>query len=180
MNALVPTCNFVAKARNSGLSIKQQIHQAKLDRERRMREAAKLVQECAAPAQEIFDAKAAYRKAFNEVANAAAAELAWKRREAWRRSWRDMVILASNDQKEHVTVAAILVEVAAKYGVTVLDIKSARRTRKLIIPRHEVCWRARHETLLSLPQIGRQLGGRDHTTILSGIRAHARRIGAEA
>jgi len=39
-------------------------------------------------------------------------------------------------------------------------------------------WLAYHITGMSLSQIGRRLGGRDHTTILSGIRKIQRQIDA--
>ena len=36
----------------------------------------------------------------------------------------------------------------------------------------------REETDASLPQIGRALGGRDHTTVLYGLKCHAERMAA--
>jgi chromosomal replication initiation ATPase DnaA len=45
-------------------------------------------------------------------------------------------------------------------------------------PRQEAMWRMRQAGKWSLPQIGRFLGERDHTTVLSGIRAHQKRLDA--
>ena len=60
--------------------------------------------------------------------------------------------------------------VCHKYGVSKIDLVSVRRTMDLILPRQEIMFKLRHHTVLSLPQIGRLLGDRDHTTVLHGIR----------
>lgn len=73
----------------------------------------------------------------------------------------------------------ILRDVAERYDVGVDEIVGPSRVRQFVVPRQEVMWRARHETPLSLPQIGQRLGGRDHTTVLHGVRQHERRM-AEA
>lgn len=67
-------------------------------------------------------------------------------------------------------------EVCAAHRVTFLDLCSPRRDRKVTDARAEACWRMRHETTLSLPQIGKRLGGRDHTTILHNIRRFEARL----
>lgn len=75
-----------------------------------------------------------------------------------------------------ITVAEIARQTAARYGVTINDIKSPRRDQRFVRARQEAMWRARNETPHSLPAIGRFLGGRDHTTIIYGIRKHEERI----
>lgn len=60
--------------------------------------------------------------------------------------------------------------VAKYYGTSVTDIRSSRRTFRLTRPRHVAMYLCRHKTLRSLPEIGRHLGGRDHTTVLHGVR----------
>lgn len=67
-------------------------------------------------------------------------------------------------------IANVLKETADHYGVTVADIISARRTAKIMKPRQMAMYIARFVTLRSLPEIGRRMGDRDHTTILHGIR----------
>lgn len=62
---------------------------------------------------------------------------------------------------------------AAKlFGVTVGEIDSPCRNR-LIMPARLFCyyWSARL-TKLSYPQIGQKIGGRDHTTVLSGVSSY--------
>ena len=58
--------------------------------------------------------------------------------------------------------------VCAFYGITLVQITSARRTASLVKPRQIVCYLARKLTGLSMPQIAKRLGGRDHTTVLHG------------
>lgn len=71
----------------------------------------------------------------------------------------------------------IIGEVALKHGLKISEIKASRRTAHLVLARQECCYRLATETLLSLPQIGRLMGGRDHTSVLYSVRRHAYRIG---
>lgn len=61
-------------------------------------------------------------------------------------------------------------EVAGAVGITLNDLLSPRKTRGVAFARQFAIWRVRKETTLSLPQIGRLFGGRDHTTILHACR----------
>ncbi len=74
------------------------------------------------------------------------------------------------------TMRAILQEVAAETGYSIEQLKSQSRKHSLAIARHYAMWRMRQETRQSLPQIGAFLGGRDHTTVLHGVRKHAQRL----
>lgn len=67
-------------------------------------------------------------------------------------------------------VKAIKVAVARRYGVTVIDIDSARRTASVVRPRQIAMYLTKILTLRSLPDIGRLFGNRDHTTALHAIR----------
>jgi hypothetical protein len=69
-----------------------------------------------------------------------------------------------------VNLTRISQAVCEHFQVTFSDLKSARRTNNLVMPRHIICYLARRYTGRSMPEIGRWLGGRDHTTILHGIR----------
>jgi hypothetical protein len=73
------------------------------------------------------------------------------------------------------TVKQILCEVVAKHGIKMWELQSPRRAAPVVAARQEACYRLRVEKRLSLPEIGRKLGGRDHTTVLHGCRAHAKR-----
>lgn len=71
--------------------------------------------------------------------------------------------------KPKQTMRRIIATVARRYGLTENDMASACRLKKVVIPRHIACYLARKLTLQSMPQIGRVLGDRDHTTILSAV-----------
>ena len=81
-------------------------------------------------------------------------------------------------QEIRITLKEIILQVCEKRGVKRNAVLSCRRNQDLVLARHEIMWRAREETLLSLPQIGRGIGGRDHTTVLHGVRRHQERIDA--
>lgn len=56
------------------------------------------------------------------------------------------------------------------YRCSDIDIISSRRTASIVKPRHVLMYLARKMTTKSLPDIGRFLGGKDHTSVLHGIR----------
>ena len=73
------------------------------------------------------------------------------------------------------TADIIIAEVAKKHKLTVQMIKSHRRWKEIVEARQEVFWRLSRETTMSLPMMGRKLGGFDHTTVLHSIRRHEER-----
>jgi chromosomal replication initiator protein len=70
--------------------------------------------------------------------------------------------------------------VASFYRVSVHDIRSDRRTSELIRARHAAFYLAKVITQRSYPEIGRRMGGRDHTTVLHGVRRVTRLIETDA
>jgi len=70
------------------------------------------------------------------------------------------------DQTKNFTVQNILKTVAAFYNIKVSDIKSKRRTQKISHSRQIAMYLCREHTKSSLPEIGKQFGGKDHTTVL--------------
>lgn len=54
--------------------------------------------------------------------------------------------------------------------ITVTDVRSQRRTADVVKVRQEAVWLVKMTTLRSLPEIGRNFGGRDHTTVLHAVR----------
>lgn len=69
--------------------------------------------------------------------------------------------------------------IASLYGIEFDQMISDRRSKHLVVPRQHAMWAIREYTKLSLPAIGRVLGGRDHTTVLHGCRQHERRMRGE-
>jgi chromosomal replication initiator protein len=70
--------------------------------------------------------------------------------------------------RRECTPEAVIEAVADFYSLTTEDLKGPSRNRKVVRPRHIAMYLARQETEASLPQIGRALGDRDHTTVLHG------------
>ena len=69
-----------------------------------------------------------------------------------------------------ISVAVVQKIVAEHFSLTVLALISARRARSVARPRQIAMYLARELTAKSLPQIGALFGGRDHTTVLHGVR----------
>lgn len=67
------------------------------------------------------------------------------------------------------SVVAILDTVGAHFGLSWEELIGPRRTAYLANARHVAAWLMR-QSGLSLEEIGRALGGRDHTTMLHSIR----------
>ena len=69
-----------------------------------------------------------------------------------------------------VTVAGIIEAVAKFHNLRSADITGTKRTRTLTRPRHIAMFIARVHTNLSFPELGREFGDRDHSTIQHGYR----------
>jgi len=75
------------------------------------------------------------------------------------------------------TFAELLTEIAEREGFSVEDLLSQCKTQPLARVRQAAYWEIRQRCPhLSYPDIGRRFGGRDHTTILHGVRAHEKRM----
>ena len=70
------------------------------------------------------------------------------------------------DKTKNYTVQNILKTVASYYNIKISDIKSKRRTREISNTRQIAMYLCREYTKSSLPEIGRQFGGKDHTTVM--------------
>lgn len=73
----------------------------------------------------------------------------------------------------------IIYRVAQKHGVGVGDIRGTSRKPNLVLARQEAAYEIRMKRGLSLPQIGVMLG-RDHTTVLHGIKRHTALLAKKA
>jgi len=77
-------------------------------------------------------------------------------------------ILRASDRK--VTVDEIIRKVADHYNIRLTDILSPKRARAVARPRQVGMFLAKTLTSKSLPEIGRQFGGRDHTTVIHAVK----------
>lgn len=64
------------------------------------------------------------------------------------------------------TPQSVIETVADFYSLTPQDLTGRSRSQKVVKPRQIAVYLARQETDASLPQLGKVLGGRDHTTVL--------------
>ena len=78
---------------------------------------------------------------------------------------RDII---STQQATRITIPLIQQAVAEYFNLTVEDLKSKRRTQNIALPRQIAMYLARELTDSSLPKIGEEFGGRDHTTVMHG------------
>jgi chromosomal replication initiator protein len=78
--------------------------------------------------------------------------------------------IATDAHKRALTSAVILNSVATYYGLPTEVLQSKRRDRPLTIARQMVMYLLREELQCSWTQIGKEVGGRDHSTVLHGYR----------
>jgi chromosomal replication initiator protein len=71
--------------------------------------------------------------------------------------------------KHELTPDGILKLVALHFNVRTTDLKSDKRVRKLSFPRQICMYLLRKHLLMSFPEIGRFMGGKDHTTVLHAV-----------
>ena len=69
-----------------------------------------------------------------------------------------------------VSIEDIQKQVASHFSIRTADMFSARRARQIARPRQIAMYLAKNLTASSYPEIGRQFGGRDHTTIMHAVR----------
>jgi chromosomal replication initiator protein len=69
-----------------------------------------------------------------------------------------------------ITAATIMAQTAAYFGITIEDLCGSSRSRVLVTARQIAMYLCRELTDLSLPKIGQQFGGRDHTTVMHADR----------
>ncbi|NLC65924.1 MAG: chromosomal replication initiator protein DnaA [Clostridium sp.] len=74
--------------------------------------------------------------------------------------------IISSNQTKNITINLIQEIVAEYYNVSIQDLKSQRRTRNVTYPRQVAMYLGRKLTDMSLPKIGDEFGGRDHTTVI--------------
>jgi chromosomal replication initiator protein len=73
-------------------------------------------------------------------------------------------------QGPQITIATIMGQTASYFGLSIDDLCGTSRSRVLVTARHIAMYLCRELTDLSLPKIGQQFGGRDHTTVINADR----------
>ena len=78
-------------------------------------------------------------------------------------------------EKHKIITADTIIDATAKYyRIKISDILGKKRTRNIARPRQVAMSLTKELTTLSLPSIGDAFGGRDHTTVMHGVKAVAK------
>src|SRR5882672_185275 len=72
-------------------------------------------------------------------------------------------------QARKVTIESIQKATAEQFGLRLVEIKAKNNSRAIVYPRQIAMYLAKHMTEASLPEIGRQFGGKHHTTVLHSV-----------
>ncbi|MCJ7843499.1 chromosomal replication initiator protein DnaA [Lederbergia sp. NSJ-179] len=67
---------------------------------------------------------------------------------------------------KEITILDIQKMIGAEYNVKLEDFKAKKRTKSIAFPRQIAMYLSRELTDFSLPKIGEEFGGRDHTTVI--------------
>ncbi|WP_427896596.1 chromosomal replication initiator protein DnaA [Kribbella sp. GL6] len=78
--------------------------------------------------------------------------------------------LIPDGSKPEVTASMIMGQTASYFGLSIDDLCGSSRSRVLVTARQIAMYLCRELTDLSLPKIGQQFGGRDHTTVMHAER----------
>jgi chromosomal replication initiator protein len=87
--------------------------------------------------------------------------------------------IISNSQSEEVNIPRIKEKVSSVFNIKMEDFNSKRRTRSIAYPRQIAMYLTRELTDLSLPKIGEEFGGRDHTTVIHACDKVSKEIEAD-
>src|SRR5215468_3739115 len=74
-----------------------------------------------------------------------------------------------DSQMRKITIEAIQRAVSDQFGLRPAEIKAKNNSRAIVYPRQIAMYLAKHLTEASLPEIGRQFGGKHHTTVLHSV-----------
>ena len=74
-----------------------------------------------------------------------------------------------DSQARKVTIESIQKMVAEQFGLRLIEIKAKDNSRAIVYPRQIAMYLCKHMTEASLPEIGRQFGGKHHTTVLHSV-----------
>lgn len=77
-------------------------------------------------------------------------------------------VLRASERK--ITIEEIQRKVSDYYNIRLSDIIGPKRLRSYARPRQVAMYLCKQLTSRSLPEIGRRFGGRDHTTVMHGVR----------
>jgi chromosomal replication initiator protein len=74
-----------------------------------------------------------------------------------------------DSQARKISIESIQKLVADQFGLRLIEIKAKSNSRAIVYPRQIAMYLAKSLTEASLPEIGRQFGGKHHTTVLHSV-----------
>ena len=74
-----------------------------------------------------------------------------------------------DSQVRKISIESIQKAVSEQFGLRPTEIKAKNNSRVIVFPRQIAMYLAKHLTDASLPEIGRQFGGKHHTTVLHSV-----------
>lgn len=76
----------------------------------------------------------------------------------------------SHEATSRLDIPTIQATIAAHYGLSLEELTSKKRARKIALPRQIGFYLARELTQASFPEIGAAFGGKDHSTVMHGVK----------
>jgi chromosomal replication initiator protein len=80
------------------------------------------------------------------------------------------------DYGRNITIEYIQKLVAKHFGIKVSEMKSARKTKSLTLPRQLAMYLCREYTNASFPRIGEEFGRKDHSTVIHAVKTIQRKV----
>jgi chromosomal replication initiator protein len=77
--------------------------------------------------------------------------------------------IIDSEQPENLTIERIARTVASHYKLTIEEIKSKNNSRQIAVPRQVAMYLCKRLTKHSFPEIGREFGGKHHTTVMHSV-----------
>ncbi len=74
-----------------------------------------------------------------------------------------------DSQVRKITIESIQKAVCEQFGLKIVELKAKNNSHVIVFPRQIAMYLAKHLTDSSLPEIGRQFGGKHHTTVLHSV-----------
>lgn len=74
--------------------------------------------------------------------------------------------MVKGETKQNVSISSIQQKVCKYYQISLADLKGKKRVRQIVMPRQIAMYLSRELTSTSLPKIGKEFGGKDHTTVI--------------
>lgn len=85
--------------------------------------------------------------------------------------------ISQSEKKRVVSAEKVLKIIQKFYNVSIDDIVSSKRNKEVIKPRHVAMYILYNIVGLSFPEVGRELGGKNHTTVMHGCKTVNKDIG---